>query len=77
MFELMNEIYVHYQNPLHNFLPTQKLKEKARESAKLIKKFDKPRTSYAHLLERKGGSMNNFVFMLRFLVMVIDEAIRF
>lgn len=54
LVELMNEIYVHYWNPLHNFfLPTQKLKEKTREGAKPIKKFDEPRTPYARLLESK------------------------
>lgn len=39
LVELMNEIYVHYWNPLHNFfLPTQKLKEKTRERVQSLLK---------------------------------------
>jgi hypothetical protein len=48
---LMNEIYTEYWNPLQNFfLPTQKLIEKTRVGAKIIKKFDCPQTPYDRLM---------------------------
>lgn len=54
LVELMNEIYTQYWNPLHNFfLPTQKLIEKSRVGAKLIKKYDAPQTPYDRLMNSK------------------------
>lgn len=49
--DLMNEIYeVH--NLIHNFfIPQYKLKSKVRVGAKIIKKYDKPKTPYQRLLE--------------------------
>lgn len=49
---LMNEIYIDYWNPLQNFfLPTFKIKEKIRVGAKIIKKYDKPKTPYQRVIE--------------------------
>lgn len=54
LVDLMNEIYVNYWNPLHNFfLPSQKLKEKIRIGAKMFKKFEYPQTPYDRLLNSK------------------------
>ena len=51
LLPLMNEIYEHYWNPLHNFfLPSQKLLEKVRVGAKIVKKHDKPKTPYDRLM---------------------------
>jgi hypothetical protein len=48
---LMNEIYQNYWNPLNNFfLPSQKLKEKVRVGAKIVKKHDRAKTPYDRLL---------------------------
>jgi hypothetical protein len=47
----MNEIYENYWNPLHNFfLPSQKLIEKVRVGAKVVKKHDQPKTPYERLM---------------------------
>lgn len=49
---LMNEIYRDCWCPLQNFfLPTQKLIEKTRVGAKVVKKHDKPKTPYQRLME--------------------------
>ena len=49
---LMNEIYDDYWNPLHNyFLPSQKLVQKTRVGAKIVKKHDHPKTPADRLLE--------------------------
>lgn len=51
LVEIMNEIYREYWNPLHNyFLPSQKLVEKARVGAKIVKRFDTPTTPADRLL---------------------------
>ena len=48
---LMNEIYIDYWLPLHNFfLPTFKLKEKIRIGAKIKKIYGKPETPYDRLM---------------------------
>ena len=48
---LMNDIYQNYWNPLHNFfLPSQKLLEKIRVGAKIVKKHDIPKTPYERLM---------------------------
>jgi hypothetical protein len=47
----MNEIYSQHWNPLHNFfLPSMKLKEKARIGAKVKKKYEIPKTPYERLM---------------------------
>lgn len=49
---LMNEIYDGYWNPLHNyFLPSQKLIQKTRVGARIVKKHDDPKTPADRLLE--------------------------
>lgn len=49
---MMNEIYQAYFNPLQNFfIPSQKLKSKEREGAKIRKKFESPKTPYQRLME--------------------------
>jgi hypothetical protein len=51
LVSLMNEIYINYWNPLHNyFLPSQKLVQKTRVGAKLVKKHDIPQTPAQRLL---------------------------
>jgi hypothetical protein len=51
LVELMNEIYRDYWNPLQNFfIPTFKLESKTRIGARIVKKFDKPKTPYDRLL---------------------------
>jgi hypothetical protein len=51
LLPLMNDIYENYWNPLHNFfLPSQKLLEKVRVGAKIVKKHDKPKTPYDRLM---------------------------
>jgi len=48
----MNKIYRELWCPLHNyFLPSQKLLRKTRVGARVIKKYDEPRTPYQRLLE--------------------------
>lgn len=49
---LMNEIYMDYWNPLHNFfLPSMKLKEKERHGSKIIKRYEKnPLTPYERFM---------------------------
>lgn len=48
---LMNEIYQQYWNPLWNyFTPVMKLKSKERVGAKIVKKYDEPKTPYQRLL---------------------------
>lgn len=50
LVRLMNEIYEHYWNPLHNFfLPSMKLKEKERNGSKIKKRYDKATTPYERL----------------------------
>ena len=52
LVEMMNEIYQAYFNPLQNFfIPSQKLKSKEREGAKIKKKFEDPRTPYQRLMD--------------------------
>jgi len=52
LVELMNDIYKNYWNPLQNyFLPTFKLKEKLRVGARIVKKYDKPKTPYQRVIE--------------------------
>ena len=52
LVDLMNEIYIKYWNPLHNFfLPTFKLKEKVRIGARIKKVYDTPKTPYQRLME--------------------------
>lgn len=51
LINLMNEIYRDYWNPLHNFfLPSMKLKEKARNGARITKRYDLPMTPYQRLM---------------------------
>jgi hypothetical protein len=51
LIPLMNEIYKDYWNPLQNFfLPTFKLKEKVRVGARIVKKYDPPKTPYDRLM---------------------------
>jgi hypothetical protein len=48
----MDEIYKTCWNPLQNFfLPTFKLKEKVRIGARIVKKFDAPKTPYDRLMQ--------------------------
>ena len=48
----MNDIYDNYWNPLQNyFFPTFKLKEKVRVGARIVKKYDTPKTPYQRLLD--------------------------
>ncbi len=48
----MNDIYKNYWNPIQNFfLPSFKIKEKYRIGAKIIKKYDKPKTPYQRLMD--------------------------
>ena len=52
LIEMMNKIYQDIWNPLHNFfIPSFKLEEKVRDGAKIIKKFQSPRTPYQRLME--------------------------
>ena len=52
LVDLMNDIYKNYWNPLQNyFLPTFKLKEKIRVGARIVKKYDKPKTPYQRVIE--------------------------
>jgi hypothetical protein len=54
LVDLMNEIYREYWNPLQNyFLPTFKIKEKIRIGARIVKRYDKPKTPCQRLLESK------------------------
>lgn len=49
---LMNEIYRVYWNPLWNyFTPAMKLKSKTRVGAKIIKRYDEPKTPYQRLID--------------------------
>jgi hypothetical protein len=49
---LLNEIYIHYWNPLRNhFFPMLKLKQKLRIGAKIRKIYDEPKTPYQRLIE--------------------------
>lgn len=49
---LMNEIYREYWNPLQNFfIPTLKLKEKARVGSRIQKRYDPPETPCERLLK--------------------------
>ena len=49
---LMNDIYKTCWNPLHNFfIPSFKLKEKIRVGARIVKKYDLPKTPYQRLLD--------------------------
>lgn len=51
LVELMNEIYRDFWNPLQNFfIPTFKLESKVRVGARIVKKYDKPKTPYDRLL---------------------------
>lgn len=51
LVELMNEIYRDYWNPLQNFfIPTFKLVSKTRVGARIVKKFDRPKTPCDRLL---------------------------
>src|SRR5262245_24854556 len=50
----MNEIYIHYWLPLHNFfIPTFKLKEKVRIGARIKKVYGPPETPYQRLMKSK------------------------
>jgi hypothetical protein len=52
LIPLMNDIYKTCWNPLQNFfLPTFKMIEKKRVGAKVVKKYDKPKTPYQRLME--------------------------
>ena len=52
--EFMNEIYRDYWNPLQNFfIPTFKLVSKTRVGARIVKKYDLPKTPYDRLLLSK------------------------
>jgi len=52
LVQLMNDIYDNYWNPLQNyFFPTFKLKEKVRVGARIVKKYDTPKTPYQRLLD--------------------------
>jgi hypothetical protein len=52
LIPLMNDIYKTCWNPLQNFfLPTFKMIEKRRVGAKIVKKYDKPKTPYQRLIE--------------------------
>jgi hypothetical protein len=52
LVELMNEIYRDYWNPLQNFfIPTFKLESKVRIGARIVKKYDRPKTPYDRLLQ--------------------------
>lgn len=49
---LANEIYQVYWNPLQNyFTPSMKMVSKERVGAKIIKKYDEPKTPYQRLVE--------------------------
>lgn len=49
---LINQLYSEAWNPYRNFfIPCRKLIEKRREGSKIIKRYDKPKTSYRRLLE--------------------------
>jgi hypothetical protein len=51
LVEQMNKIYSEFWNPLHNyFLPSQKLLQKTRLAARIIKKHDKPQTPAQRLI---------------------------
>jgi hypothetical protein len=57
---LMNDFYKNTWCPYQNFfLPTIKLLHKTRVGGKIKKKYDKPRTPYARLLESKHVSEEN------------------
>jgi len=50
--EIMNNIYVTTWNPLQNFfIPTFKIREKIRAGARVVKKYDAPKTPYQRLME--------------------------
>ncbi|NCN39616.1 transposase family protein, partial [bacterium] len=50
--KLMNEIYSEYWNPLQNFFtPCMKLIKKKRIGAKIVKKYDTPKTPYQRLMD--------------------------
>jgi hypothetical protein len=51
LVELMNEIYRDYWNKLQNFfIPTFKLESKTRIGARIVKKYDLPKTPYDRLM---------------------------
>lgn len=52
LVDLMNDIYINTWNPLQNFfLPNFKIKEKIRIGARVVKKYDLPKTAYQRLME--------------------------
>ena len=52
LVSLANEIYQVYWNPLQNFFtPSMKLISKERIGAKIVKKYDAPKTPYQRLIE--------------------------
>lgn len=58
LLELMNDIYEHYWNPLHNhFIPSLKLKEKCREGARVKKYYEEAKTPYQRLMESDSLTM--------------------
>jgi hypothetical protein len=57
LIALMNEIYVDYWLPLHNFfIPTFKIQEKVRIGSKIKKLYGKPKTPYERLMSSKNLS---------------------
>ncbi|MGZ3732798.1 MAG: integrase [Parachlamydiaceae bacterium] len=58
LVSLANEIYQVYWNPLQNFFtPSMKLLTKERVGAKIIKKYDEPKTPYQRLID--SGYLSN------------------
>lgn len=58
LITLANEIYQIYWNPLQNFFtPSMKLVSKERVGAKIVKKYDEPKTPYQRLIE--SGYLSN------------------
>jgi len=52
LLDRMNLVYERYWNPLQNFfIPTMKCIDKQRDGARIIKKYDKPKTPYQRILD--------------------------
>ena len=54
LIEMMNDIYINYWNPLHNyFIPSFKLKTKERINSRIVKIHEVPKTPAQRIIESK------------------------
>lgn len=57
LIEMMNDIYINYWNPLHNyFIPSFKLKTKERINSRIVKIHEVPKTPAQRIIESKKVS---------------------